>query len=350
MRAGLRQPLAVDRLERLVVHVEEAVRLGTAEHEASVRLGLILIDSAAELLMHRETEYVVAWSASLYDGWLETAEQLFEITGEGEAELAELRAKVISKTRRKKIDREFDMKCDFLVEQGTLAEPHARALKKLHIYRNETYHRDGLRPGTLANAVKIYIYLVCTMMKTFPVHSMTWGPALASTAKYLEPDASNMGFDTELQARIGQQLMVVTRVDKPMDLGNALAEHVTYRLDAIEAAVDECASFFEAMNPMGWDDDAILGLVQAPEPDDKHEHLGRTVGQFRAWAKPVNMAQINAWRVLGEGLTEEADDLAAFTAFADIEDAFEPIEKLITKLALEVDREIQHQVDVARGK
>ena len=38
----------VDSLERLVVHVEEAVRLGCTNDDPYLRLGLMMLDSAAE--------------------------------------------------------------------------------------------------------------------------------------------------------------------------------------------------------------------------------------------------------------------------------------------------------------
>jgi hypothetical protein len=41
-------------LGRLVVHVDEAVRLGTMADESHRRLGLMLLDSAAEVMMDRE--------------------------------------------------------------------------------------------------------------------------------------------------------------------------------------------------------------------------------------------------------------------------------------------------------
>ena len=82
----------------------------------------------------------------------------------------ELQGKVVSNTRLKKIERDFNAKCDYLGQRGLLAGPQVRILKKLHKYRNETYHRDVLRPATLASAAKIYIYLVCSMMRNFPVY------------------------------------------------------------------------------------------------------------------------------------------------------------------------------------
>lgn len=46
----------------------------------------------------------------------------------------------------------------------------------------------------------------------------------------------------------------------------------------------------------------------------------------------------------------QADDLAAFAAFADLEDSFEPLEALVAEFATDVDRELQLQYDTARGK
>ena len=65
---------------------------------------------------------------------------------------------------------------------------------------------------------------------------------------------------------------------------------------------------------------------------------------------PVRPAQIGIWRAQGEALASQANDLAAFAAFADLEDAFEPVESLVTQLAIDVDHELQLQYDIARGK
>jgi hypothetical protein len=124
-------------LERLVVHVEEAIRLGTASEEAKIRLGLMLIDSAAELLMFRETDHMIV-EASVYQDWLQRAEQVYSATGRGQDYIDELRGKVFSKSKRNQIERDFNAKCDVLVKAGKLPEPYSRVLKKLHEYRNET--------------------------------------------------------------------------------------------------------------------------------------------------------------------------------------------------------------------
>ncbi len=340
-------------LERLVVHVEEAIRYGTAADEPRLRLGLMLLDSAAELMMYRETDYLIRMNAHLYDRWLEIAEQQVEQTGTGQDRVEEYRALAISKTRRRKIDREFDAKCDYLVEEGLLPEPHSRALKKLHKYRNDTYHRDELRPATLSNATAIYTYLVCTMMSELPPHQMGYmqhdPPEVI--AKYLKPGENGFGVSFELQGRIGQALLASSGVAVPMALGQSLSEHVLYRLEEIEGAIEECVSYIgETHRNEKWDLNTVLGMLQAPVPDDKFEYLTRTPEQLRGWAKPVNAAKLAEWRQLAEDLATESDDLTAFTSFADLEDEFEPIEQKAMEFALQVDLHIQDEIDAARGK
>ena len=54
-------------------------------------------------------------------------------------------------------------------------------------------------------------------------------------------------------------------------------------------------------------------------------------------AVQVGPGHIRQWRAEGEALAAQADDLAAFAAFADLEDAFEPVEALVMNLLTEVE-------------
>ncbi|TCJ32984.1 hypothetical protein E0504_40210 [Parafrankia sp. BMG5.11] len=47
-------------MERLVVHVDEAMRLGPMGDEAHLRLALLMLDSAAELILHQVDHLVAA--------------------------------------------------------------------------------------------------------------------------------------------------------------------------------------------------------------------------------------------------------------------------------------------------
>jgi hypothetical protein len=51
-----------------------------------------------------------------------------------------------------------------------------------------------------------------------------------------------------------------------------------------------------------------------------------------------------------QALGHEVDPIAAFAEFADIEDAFEPVEVKVQEALVAIDHEIQLQIDIARGK
>ena len=51
-----------------------------------------------------------------------------------------------------------------------------------------------------------------------------------------------------------------------------------------------------------------------------------------------------------EALTSLASDLVAFAAFADLEDAFEPLDVVVIQLASDVEHEVQRRHDMAPGK
>ena len=173
-------------------------------------------------------------------------------------------------------------------------------------------------------------------------------PALA---KYLADDEHGpglLGVGTELQARIATRLLNETGVAQPAQLGEALSQHVCDRLSELVEATEEPASFLcRPGQDEGWDLEAILGLVQL---NPKDWDRVRSSADAQALNVPVRAEQIEQWRAAAEALAEVTDDLTAFAAFADLEDAFEPIEARVIKLAMDVDYEIQMQIDIARGK
>jgi hypothetical protein len=345
----------VKQLERLVVHVEEAIRLATASDEAHLRLGLILLDSAAELLMHRHCDGFLNQS-SLYDRLLERMEEVPDEDRDEKyrATVKEIRSHAISKTRRKKIEKEFDAKCDFLREKDLLAQPQVRVLKKLHDYRNETYHRDEVRSGTLASAAKIYMYLVCTMMRDIPERAgqiiwplHTTRDVTPILRKYI--DTSEPGpLDRDLRAAIATQLMEASGIGEAQKVGLALAQHVQQRLDEIEQSAAWTVDWFKSTaGDDTWDLEASLRMAQASwgqmEAVDSAEDA-RTLEVL------VGLKQIEEWRRTAERLKSETSDLHAFAAFADLEDAFEPFEKLVDHQMKVVDKIIQDEIDFIRGK
>jgi hypothetical protein len=69
-------------------------------------------------------------------------------------------------------------------------------------------------------------------------------------------------------------------------------------------------------------------------------------------AAPVRFgeADLTAWRQMVTGMQDVTGRLELFAAFADTEDAFEPLEERMMALDLRLELEIQREVDMCRGK
>jgi hypothetical protein len=336
---------SMKRLERLVVHVEEGVRLGAMSDEAHLRLSLILLDSGIELMMDRQCDWLLVHTEA-YDG-LRRVQARYMATSEDADRIAELQEETVSNTQRKKIEHDFDAKCDYLKQHSLLADPQVRILKKLHKYRTEIYHRDQLRPLTLASAVKIYIYLACAMMRDLPMNVMSYSlDPLVGLVRYLTEDEHENLFRIghDLPGRIAACLLSESGLAQPTLLGEALSQHALGRLDAIIEAAEECSDFFSQIGEGGWDVEAILAIAQT-NLSERTRFV--SPNEARALSAPVRVEQIEEWRSIAAGLAEQADDLATFAAFADLEDAFGPVEAQVMELAMEVGNEIQLQIDIS---
>jgi hypothetical protein len=177
------------------------------------------------------------------------------------------------------------------------------------------------------------------------IHLTPYPPA--GLVKYLDNDEDWVSLVLDrrksagLQARIASRLLAEAGVAVPSRVGEVLSRHFCDRLDAVQEAAEDAASFFRwPGRDEGWDWQAALGLAQLDLPDLPSSD------QARSAAIPVRPPHIRQWRAAGEALAVQADDLAAFAAFADLEDAFEPVEAQVMQLLTEV--EIQR--DLASGK
>jgi hypothetical protein len=339
----------MERLARLVVHVEEAFACAERDDEHHLRLALLLFDSAAELLLHRESKTALDWQRHqrrTLDLIGEQETRGRQLTPEIRRIRAELAATTLSLTKRREINRAFDAKVDFVVDRGTLPQACGRALKKLHRYRNEAYHRDELRPATLRTAVWIYAFLVCRMMQAFSVaiFSLVKKPP-SVLAKY----GVGIGISFDDQERVGSALLQrIGLGDDSERVASLLADHVADRIEGMLEALDFVAEFLaESTGKDQFDRETVLHAVQL----DPHEIL--TLPSPRDIAlRPVacTLATLAAWSGAVDILRREGDHIDAFARFADLEDAFEHVEQQIIDNVIAIDREIQVQTDIARGK
>lgn len=336
----------MERLERLVVHVEEALRLARQPDDAHQRLALLLLDSAAELLLHRACENKRVFEhveRHLLDSYQETVEAGRALPEDDAARMRELEQRLPTPKQAAKINRYFDEKAKYLQRNGLLDPAQVRALNKLHRYRNEAYHADELREGSLRSAVRIYANLVCTLLADLPTQGLmiSMKPLPASLRAY----GSHPSFD--FQRVVSTELLKRPEVADADDLGAALAVHLSDRLVGVDEGLDEAVASLHAEPDDPWDRAAILALVQLK---DSPEHLLSTPTELRAASIPVDLNVLRKMRRKAASLVDEPDSLAAFTVFADVEDVLEPVEADLHSLLMYIDREVQQEIDRRRGK
>lgn len=337
----------MERIEQVVVAAEEALRLAETGDLARLRLSLLILESTSEILLHREVTHRLMWQEfdrRMLDRIAESERLGLTATPEIDEMRRELQTRVLSKTRRRKIDREFDEKVDFLTEEGVIDSAHGRVLKKLHDYRNEAYHRDHVRSETLASAVKIYSYLTCLLLRDLEPHGTAYGSEIpVGLQGYAERP-----FDTDVQRRAGETLLARV-AGQPGDVATALADHATARLGDLRLMLEEVTSFANAYR-QPQDELDVPAMVASLQIEDVRLAVWGTREQLLSTPVTVTAATLDEWDRVAGGLARLGTDLEAFAAFADLEDDVEPFEQLVIEAARAMDEAIDAQIDEARGK
>jgi hypothetical protein len=332
----------VDRLYRTVVQLEEARRLLEQGDVAHLRLALILIDNAVEVMMHRIIEHELEYS-KMYARMLENFPS-GPLDPKGEELRREMLAHVLPPKRQKEIRRVFGEKIKFLSEDRTkIPLPCARALKHLHDYRNETQHQDRVRSESIKPATLVYLDIAVDFLVRLHPGTTSWtgGENYDWLKKYGIPN--KFALPEEIRPRIAEGL----RAGLPLDIAGiqtALATHLSDRIDAMENQlifVEECLpSDLRAETPLK----VIQFWHQHPMPPNA------SLAEVHAFVPPQGPDAFTKWRTATGALNAMEDKLEMFDRFATIEDEFEPLEKMLDDTVSDIDRQIQHEIDVARGK
>jgi len=340
----------MERLESIVVHLEEALLLCTDESAHKQRLGLILIDGVVETLMHRRVKSAM-WDERFAAGLLAQIDEGLAAGYEATTEILELRAtllpQTLSKTRKRKVDRNFDDKATYLSETGALPAHFPRALRRLHQYRNHAQHREHVRKPSLVTAVRIYCYLGLEMMRLLGPRLIGYGssgePSLV-LQKHLGEHVDYLDF--AVQTKIADSLAAQFGLESLELTSEILAAHLSARLDQVEEDLSWAA--LETAHWWGlpdWDSEAILHLIQVDDWSSIE-----TANEARRVRVEVGQSDFDTWRGEIEALAAIDDPVLAFTHFADLEEAIEKVEDPLEEMNAVIDQTVEGAIDLARGK
>jgi hypothetical protein len=322
----------VKSLELVIVQFEEVKRLIVIDRVPQLRLAHILLDSAVELIMHRMAESEL----NLERYPFEQLENLHRIaTGPDpflrmererlgadwlQEQIKQLEGTVVSKARRKKIDREFNGKIDFLIERNRFPGDLGPVLNKLHEYRNETYHRDEHRIEVIRPAVLIYFDAACTVLEHYEPGTMVLSDSLGPELKQLQQGLPSPPDVFDLPRQAAKQLRMEVGLDLE-SVRSALSEHLLGRLTDLEDSLAYMEENFTGGDVIPGD---AIRLLQLGDGDVEAIFKPKVM---RSRPAPYSIDDLTSWIARATALAGIADRNALFTEFAAIEDCFENIEK-----------------------
>lgn len=327
----------MERLRRTVVQLEEAKRFILDGEVARLRLAIILLDNAVEVLLHRSSSETLQ-SANMNARMLQRFPE-GPLDTNGAALRQEIAAKTIPQARQKKVARFFGEKLTLLTEGGELPAATAGALRHLHDYRNELQHHDHVRPESVRPAALILFDIALDLMVTLAPGSMSFGSN--DNINWLKDYGMEpIPFGREdLREVIAEQL----RHGLPLDTDGvraALIAHLGTRLDVMDANNTQLAWY-------GLSPTDLAGMLQhhrrweqglpdpAPSPAD-----------ITPFDKLGSLAR---WRSGVAELTDIGDKLELFDRFGRLEDELEPLERGLQEVVDAIEAAGEVASDVARG-
>lgn len=336
----------MERLVSIVVQIEEAkafIRLGDLSH---LRLALLLLNNASEILIYRAVTEELTWHD--YRSQIFSRAQDIMSDDELEAFRMEMGYEPLSSKDRRTLLQKYNAKIDFLSglkKERHLPSPIGQVLKATHRYRNEAYHRDRIRKETIQPVVIVLFDIVTDLILILTPGSMSY-----SSSDDWSGFCKRYGFEHPHQVFHNGIPTIVKALKEDMrpDVGTiaaALADHTKSRLDEMEEALN----FLSRDSGAGFSPEEELRRVQFWAEYDYVPH-NRYEARFKDYSAPISLQTFTQWRVQGDQLRDESDKLELFLRFAQIEAAIEPLEERIHEAADRVDEAIQLAIDAAREK
>lgn len=314
------------------------------------RMAFVLLDNAAEILMHRRARMEL-----VHNGWYRRMRES-TIKGLTEEKIKEFEQEVklppiIDRKREKLIRRYFDEKTKYLSEDKKyIKTTTASVLRSLHQYRNELYHNDEVREETIRVSAILLFEIVCDLLLQLPPGSYSISSLDHYNTVGWKKFFKNYGVSKRMffDKKTWKKIVKILKKNISLtcnELREILKEHLLLRIDdAIERiefimrdglgekSLEEALKYIQLI-----ESGVIIGLHD-PKPLLRKFKASFKMKDFKKWKKRIK--QFDKIR----------SKIQLFKAFSRIENEFEEIEKQIIKATSDLDAAIQHDIDVARGK
>lgn len=216
----------MERVRLIYEQLEEAKRLLVKGSLLDLRLSLILLDNAAEVLMFRELEHVFAWDDSMTPKWEPARSERLKL-GFGPK---------YTEGERSRAHSEFEAQLRILAFRlGRISSDDRQILKICHKIRCEAFHKAYLRPEILLPTTRLLFHTVADLTVKLPFKSYSVPGGKLSD----ENEAFMKRFDMEDSHALGtpeslERMRFKLVDDVPLDisgLSEALSEELVERVE-----------------------------------------------------------------------------------------------------------------------
>lgn len=331
--------------------MEEAKRLIQSATLPHVRLALILLDNAAELIMYRELSYKFA-----EDDFYKRTREHSQV-----ASAPDQFAPKYSAEERHAAEREFTPMVKILsLRLRTISEKQATVLRVCHEMRRDAFHRGEKNPAILRPVTELLFLTVAEMAKTFPVHSYSIGGAV--------PTGENLDFLTrfgireyELGDEDGKETIyskLVAGICSADSLSETLSRDLEERIDrTIEglsylndgssnrSQLDHNLRYTQFWRERG----AEVAKNALEENRESKDDLDKA---YREWSENpgarFTMDEVERWRRQASAITKAKHTAEALAKYWGIERLFAPLEEDISRAVADFDDHINTLVKERR--
>jgi hypothetical protein len=284
------------------------------DHPLNARMALILIDNAAELLIHRRCEHLVR------------------------ADQRRGKPNLSSADRRSILGRFFGEKIKFLEKVAAISAAERHFIGELHTHRNALYH-VGLKNDDIIRPLAVaYFRLTCALLIRLDNKTMGWGwPEEFVVAEALYPyfpDAAAgrqfPDYDSELVSKV---LLARIPEDAPALEGalsahsEASVEQVEGKFDSIELGLDRKSTAIETFRQVQRDADfqrIVREGMRKKGMEDQFIPFGHPVMNelaaklMPAWKPRYKSLPFDKWRLRAKSIAKVPDPLSSIRKFTDL--------------------------------
>lgn len=252
----------------------------------------------------------------------------------------------LSRQEEAQIKNDFNRLVGHAAENKLFPNSYAPILRRLHRYRNEAYHEDSVRPGTIETAAKIYTWIACDIMKRISpgMVRLGGGPDDLRDLRDLYPSIDPSSISGRFLTQYATQLLSDSPVEDTDEFAEILSEHLESRLDELDENLVYVVSRGNLMSANFQSQQDRTKVFQ--KFIDESNSLSGLTGE-----PPLRFAakRLNEWRAAADRISDTVNHIAAFERFANIEIALEQVEEVVREAVWAVDSAIEEEIDRRRG-